>query len=126
MEPALGVHVAAALDRDMAVSDEEFDVAAARVEGLVDRADLVFADVVADMQALAALCWQRGDEGLGKHFVGAALAGHEFAGVIVAEADVVGDFDTTGEGGGDGGVEGRGVKVGGLNEDGVAGVAEGA
>ena len=59
------------------------------------------------------------------HLIGAALERQEFAGVVIAEADVVGNLDAAADGGEEGREEGFGVEVGGLDEDGTLGVADG-
>jgi hypothetical protein len=123
--PGLGVLVAVALDGDVGVGDEEFDVAGALFEFVVDGAGLVFGDVVEYVQVLFFGRGQLGVEFVGDHFVGAALEGEKFAGVVVAEADVVGYFDAAADGVEEGREEGLGVEVGGLDEDGSLGVSDG-
>jgi len=59
------------------------------------------------------------------HLVGPALEGQQLAGVVVPEADVVGDIDAAADGGDQGGEQWLGVEIGGLDENGFLGVADG-
>lgn len=52
------------------------------------------------------------------------MAGHQFAGIVVAEAEIGCYFDAAAYCVCDGGEEGRGVEVWGLDEDAAAGVAD--
>ena len=56
MIPALRVLVSGALDPNVSVGYEEFDVAAAGFEVVVDGVILVFANVVGDVEEFT-LCW---------------------------------------------------------------------
>ena len=123
--PRLGVLVAVALDADVVVDDHQLDMTGALFEFVVNRADLIFGHIRIDVQVVAVFGAKGVVERVGDHFVVAALAGEEFAGVVVAEAVVVGDLDAALAGGHNFGEEGFGVEVGGLDEDGFGRVAEG-
>ena len=120
----LGVLVAVALDGEVAVHDHELDVAGALLEGVVDGADLVLGHVRVHAQVLVVVRVEVVEEFVRDALVVPALAGQQFARVVVPEAVVVGDVDPAAAGGQDLREEGLGVEVGGLDEDGVLGVAE--
>ena len=122
--PALGVLIPGSLDADVAVRDEQFDVAAAPVEFVAYRPILVFADVVADVKAFALGWTESGDELAGEHLVRSALAGHHLTSVVVAQTDVVGDFDSSLQGISEGIVELSGVEIGGLDKDRLGCIAD--
>jgi len=107
--PPLRVLVAGTLDPDVAVGDEEFDVAGACFEVIVDGVVLVFADIIAYMQQFTLRFRKRVDEIASEHLIRAALAGHDFPCIVIAEADIVSYLDTALEWGNTRGVEGCGV-----------------
>ena len=95
MVPALRILVPGSLDTDVAVGDEQLDVAAASFEVVVDRVILILADIVEDVEEVALVLGDGVDESAGEHFIGAALAGHYFTGIVVAETYVIRDFDAS-------------------------------
>ena len=122
----LRVLVAVALNPDVPVDDHQFDVAAALLVLVVDRADLVLGHVRVYVEILGVAGGMEVVVQLVRdHLIVAALAWQEFAGVVVAEAVVVGHLDVAAAGGEDLWQEGLGVEIRGLDEDGFAGVAEG-
>jgi hypothetical protein len=109
----------------MSIDNHQFNVAAALLELVVDGVDLVFRDVVIDVEVVVEFLWKFIVEAVSEHLVVAVLKREELAGVVVAEAEVVRDMDATAAGVNDLGEKGLGVEVGGLNENGRAGVAKG-
>jgi hypothetical protein len=109
----------------MSIDNHQFNVAAALLELVVDGVDLVFRDVVIDIEVVVEFLWKFVVEAVSEHLVVAVLKREELAGVVVAEAEVIRDMDATAAGGNDLGEKGLGVEVGGLNENGRAGVAKG-
>ncbi len=79
----------------MTIRDEQFDVAAARFEVVVDGVILVLTHVVAYVKEFALSLGQGVHELASEHLVGATLARHDLPSVVVAEADVVGDFEAS-------------------------------
>jgi len=85
MIPRLRILVPRSLDANMPIRDQQLHVAATRPEVVMDRVVLIFANIIRDVQACALLVRRDcGAEVGGEHLVGAALAGHDLAGVIVA------------------------------------------
>lgn len=109
----------------MSIDNHQFNVAAALLELVVDGVNLVFRDVVVDVEVVVEFLWEFVVEAVSEHLVVAVLKREELAGVVVAEAEVVRDVDATAAGGNDLGEEGLGVEVGGLDENGRVGVAKG-
>lgn len=116
--PALRVLVAVALDAEVAVDDHELDVARARLELVVDRARLVLGHVHVDVEIGVVLLLQLLVQVVGDPLVVPALHGQEFARVVVAQAVVIRDFDSSSARRQDLREQGFGVQVGCLDEDG--------
>ena len=122
----LRVLVPVTLDPDVSIHDHQLDVARPLLVLVVDRADLVLCNIGVDVEVCGVVRGvEVGVEFIGDHLVVAALAREELAGVVVAQAVVVGDLDAAAAGGEDLGQEGFGVEVGRLDKDGLARVAEG-
>jgi hypothetical protein len=109
----------------MSIDNHQFNVAAALLELVVDGADLVFRNVVIDVEVVVEFLWEIAVEAVSEHLVIAVLEREELASVVVAEAKVVRDVDATAAGGDDLREQGLGVEVGGLDKNGRPGVAKG-
>ena len=107
----------------MTIRDKQLDVAAASFEVVVDGMILVFANVVAYVKIFALRLRQGVDELASEHLIGATLAGHNLTGVVVAKADVIGDFDASLQSSDQSWVQLSGIEIRCLNEDGCFGVA---
>ena len=122
----LRILVPVTLNPDVSIHDHQLDVARPLLVLVVDRADLVLCNVGVDVEVCGVVRGvEVGVEFIGDHLVVAALAREELAGVVVAQAVVVGDLDAAAAGGEDLGQEGFGVEVGRLDKDGLARVTEG-
>ena len=109
----------------MSIDDHQFNVAAALFELVVDGTDLVFRDVVVDVEVVVEFLWEFVIEAVSEHLVVAILQREELTGVVVAEAVVVRDVDAAAAGGDDLGEKGLGIEVWGLDENGRVGVTKG-
>jgi hypothetical protein len=109
----------------MSIDNHQFNVAAALFELVMDGADLIFGNVVVDVEVVVEFLWEFVVEAVSEHLIVAVLEREKLAGVVVAEAEVVCDVDATAAGGNDLGEKGLGVEVGGLDENGRAGMTKG-
>ena len=125
VEVRLRVLVPVPLDPDMSIDNHQFNVAAALFELIVDGTDLIFRDVVVDVEVVVEFLWEFAVEAVSEHLVVAVLEREELAGVVVAEAVVVRDANAAAAGGDDLGEKRLSVEVGGLDENGRAGVTKG-
>jgi hypothetical protein len=73
----------------------ELTVTAPSLELVVNWHDLIFGDIIVDAQVLFVLFTHALVQTVRHHLVIAALEGKEFTSVVVTQADVVSDLDTT-------------------------------